>query len=304
MKGSLRWICVSLGVVLLAGCSLPAPDASSDGSKPSEASTWFNPANTFKNPQAQALARAVQDNNVDEVRRLIKDEHINPDGLFSDDGHRIPLVAWPVITQSLGGLKALLDNGANPNARDPKTHQFCVADDCETKHDYDNAMVYAAKAEDAAYLQALLEHSGDPNTRNSNEESLLFQAFIWHNQWPNVQVLVEHGADINVVTQGEPILGDYTREGDFKKAYWLLQHGADPKALDPKIKALPGQVIHHLPVEDIFWYPSKPDFIDAQRQCQHWLRDHGIERPPLPKYYRDMRQRVGYPTEEKDIPLL
>ncbi|MGC1548983.1 MAG: hypothetical protein WA777_10680, partial [Rhodanobacter sp.] len=82
--------CLSLGmmglVILLAGCNVPSSNVSTDGSAstPLSQSSWFNPANTFKNPQALALARAAQDNNAEEVRRLIKDEHINPDTLFSD----------------------------------------------------------------------------------------------------------------------------------------------------------------------------------------------------------------------------
>ncbi|WP_426661061.1 ankyrin repeat domain-containing protein [Rhodanobacter aciditrophus] len=302
-----HWIGLCALALLFAGCSQPGSDdtGSASTAAPGRLAGWYSVEKAFKDPQAQALARAAQDNNVAEVRRLMKDEHVNPDVLFSDDGARTPLVAWPVLTRSLAGLKAMLDNGANPNARDPKTKQECVGTfGCETFHVYDNAMVYAAKAEDPAYLQALLEHGGDPNTRNIDQESLLFGAYIWHNQWPNVQVLVEHGADVNATTQGATILGDYTREGDFKKAYWLLQRGANPKALDPSYKPRADEVVDYLMVDDIYWYPAKPDFIDAQRQCQHWLRDRGIGRPPMSKYYREMRKRVGAPTEEKDIPLL
>jgi ankyrin repeat protein len=232
----------------------------------------------------------------------MKDEHVNPDVLFSDDGARTPLVAWPVLTRSLAGLKAMLDNGANPNARDPKTKQECVGTiGCETFHVYDSAMVYAAKAEDPAYLQALLEHGGDPNTRNIDQESLLFGAYIWHNQWPNVQMLVEHGADINALSQGKSILYDYTSMGNFKAVYWLLRHGADPKAQynapsdkNPRIWA----------IEDIFYYPEQdPEYIALQKQCQRWLLDHGIQRPPIPEDYRKQRKDLGMPYEEKDIPL-
>jgi hypothetical protein len=298
-----RWICFGGLALLLAGCDMSSPGvgAHTSGAAPSEQSKWFYPAHSFKNPQARALAQAAQDNNADEVRRLMKEEHIDPDKLFSDDGQSIPLVAWPVITRSLVGLKAMLDNGADPNARNPETHTVHVADDSLTLHDYENAMVYAAKVEDPAYLKVLLEHGGDPNTPNRSDESLLFQAFIWHNQWRNVQVLVEHGADITAITQGDSILTDYSERGDFKTAYWLLQHGADPKAQG---KGAPGVKQRYLAVDDIFWYPSKPAFVASQRLCQQWLLAHGIKRSPMPDYYRDMRKRLGLPYEEKDIPLL
>jgi hypothetical protein len=300
-----HWIGLCALLLLLAGCNQPTADDTGSGTiaAPGKLAGWYSVEKAFKNPQAQALARAAQDNNVAEVRRLMKDERVNPDVLFSDDGARTPLVAWPVLTQSLTGLKAMLDNGANPNARDPKTHQFCVAGDCGTLYDYENAMVYAAMVEDPAYLQALLEHGGDPNTKNTNEETLLFQAYIWHNQWPNVQVLVEHGADVNAVTQGESILGDYTSMGNFKVAYWLLKHGANPKALDPGWKPDPGEAIRYPTIEDIFYYPEQdPEFIALQKQCQQWLLDHGIQRPPISDAYREFRKGLGYPYDDKSPP--
>lgn len=301
------WIGLVGLAMLLAGCNAPSSGASTDGSAsaPSSQSKWFDPANTFKNPQAVALARAAQDNNADEVRRLIKDEHINPDTLFSEGDDGIPVVAWPVITDSLGGLKALLDNGANPNARNPKTRTEHYSDGSGgTLFDYNNALVFAAKNENSAYLKLLLEHGGDPNTRNTNDETLLFQAYIWHNQWANVQVLVEHGADTNIPVQGGTILFDYATEGNFEAAYWLLQHGANP-AVEDLINQPPPPAPHRsLIAEAIFWYPAKPEIVEWQRKSQQWLLAHGFERPPMPDVYRDMRKNRGLPYEEKDIPLL
>ncbi|MGC1551138.1 MAG: ankyrin repeat domain-containing protein [Rhodanobacter sp.] len=304
---ALHWMGLAGFSILLAGCNVPSSTASTDGSAstPSSQSSWFNSANTFKNPQALALARAAQDNNAEEVRRLIKDEHINPDTLFSDDDNGVPLVAWPVITNSLGGLTALLDNGANPNARNPKTHTEHYSDGSGgTLHDYNNAMVYAAQNENPAYLKLLLEHGGDPNTRNSNDETLLFQAYIWHNQWQNVQTLVEHGADANIPVQGGSILFDYATEGNFEASYWLLQHGANP-AIEDLIRQLPPPAPHRsLIIEAMYWYPAKPSIIEWQRKCQKWLLAHGYTRPPMPDIYREMRKNHGFPYEEKDIPLL
>jgi hypothetical protein len=306
LNGARHWAFTISLSILLAGCNMAPPGASTDASNlpPSEQSKWFDPTIDFKNPQAQALARAAQDNNTEEVRRLIKDKHINPDTLFSDGDYAIPVVAWPVVTNSLSGLKAMLDNGANPNARKPGHIVRKFSDGSVLDHfKYSNAMVYAAMEEDPAYLKLLLEHGGDPNTRNTNNETLLFQAYIWHNQWQNVQVLVEHGADVNAVSQEKSILGNYTQEGDFEKAYWLLQHGADPKA-ETWIKASPDERVRYYAVEDIFWYPAKPSFFDWQRKCQQWLLAHGFQRPPLPEHYRKQRKDLGLPYEEKDIPLL
>ncbi len=63
-------------------------------------------------------------------------------------------------------------------------------------------MVYAAKMDDPRFLELLLKHGGDPNTRNSANETLLFQAFVSGNQWKNIQVLIENGASINKSNRG------------------------------------------------------------------------------------------------------
>ncbi|WP_049624058.1 ankyrin repeat domain-containing protein, partial [Frateuria defendens] len=127
-----------------------------------------------------------------------------------------------VFTLNPAGLKAMLDNGADPNARKPGHTVRKFADGSVSDHfDYDNAMVWAAKQDDPVYLKLLLDHGGDPNAQNTNEENLLFQSFIWHNQWKNVQLLVERGANINNKSNGTTILSDYAFAGGFEQTYWL-----------------------------------------------------------------------------------
>jgi ankyrin repeat protein len=146
----------------------------------------------------------------------------------------MPMVAWPVINGNMEGLKLLLDNGANPNARKIEPLR-------EYGKQRDNALVFAAGLADQRFLTLLLDRGGDPNTHNSNDEQLTYTATL-HHHWPNVQLLIGRGADINqplYTTDGyESVLSWYTRYGDFEEAYWLLQHGADPTR---KMKADPGE---------------------------------------------------------------
>jgi len=274
----------------LTGCNIaPAPDDTSQ----------YNLKAIFPdNPKAQQLALAAEHGRVDVIRRLMKDEGFNPDPVFGRDG--TPLVAWPVITHNPEGLRAMLDNGADPNARVPDVRVVTYEDGSVGRYQPDNAVVWAAKQEDPIYLKLLLDHGGDPNTRNSNEESLLFQAYIWHGQWQNVQLLVERGADVNANTGGgDRILSQYTQYADFDRAYWLLEHGADPVG-----EVMTGFKPPRYPaLEEIFWYPSKPVMQAWQRQCQIWLLQHGYQRPPMPEHLRKTRQDFGDPTEERDIPL-
>ncbi|WP_087960731.1 ankyrin repeat domain-containing protein [Lysobacter antibioticus] len=266
---------------LLAGCLAPYTPAQ-ESSLP--VADWFP-----NQPKAQALAVASEFGRLEEVRRLMKVEGVDPDKIFSPEGY--PLLAWPVITESPEGLREMLKNGADPNAM-----RRSMTTDRGMRNN-NNAMVWAAKAKDPIYLKILLDYGGDPNTRNSNDETLLVQSILGGGGWPNVKLLIERGADINAKTRTVPIITDYATAGGFEPTYWLLQHGANPDndSEDPRFKAT---------INSIFWYPSKPGYVDWQRKCQQWLLARGYKRPPMPEYLRDMRKAFGYPHEEKDIPLL
>jgi uncharacterized protein len=221
----------------------------------------------FPDPKALALAMAAETGNVEAINRLMKEEGVNPDKIFSPGG--FPLLAWPVHTKNPAGLSTIYYK--------------------------ENAMVWAAKARDSVYLKLLLDHGGNPDTRNSNNATLLYQA---RGHWPSVQLLVQRGADVHAKSQDSTITEDYSW-GGFMRVHWLLEHGAGPSAKTPNPPEF------ETVVEAIYWYPSQgEENIAWQRKCQQWLKARGIERPAMPEYFREMRQNFGYPHEEKDIPLL
>lgn len=277
-----------LGALALGACMPPEAEAPD---QPFDATDHFQ-------GQALALAQAVDRRDAAAVRHLIKDEGVNPDTLF-DQGH-MPMVAWPVINGNLEGLRLLLDNGANPNAR------MMMPLRKRGKAGEDNALVFAAGIPDQRFLKLLLDRGGDPNTHSSNDEQLTYVATL-HHQWPNVQLLIERGANINeplYTTDGyDTVLNWYTGYGDFEQAYWLLQHGADPTR---KIQVDPSNRNYgRMPmVEDIYYLPVKPEIIPWQRLCQHWLLDHHVVRPPIPPLMRKDREDFGLPIDPKEIPLL
>ena len=294
-----KWMAYAACLLLAAaaaGCdAVSTPDAD-----PSIQSSAYSVDRVFKDPKAQALAIAAEHGDGQEVARLMKQEHVDPNRIFADDDSRMPLLAWPIFTHNLAGLKAMLDNGADPNARDPDKRTERYADGSGgTFWNHDNAMVWAAKQDSPAYLSLLLAHGGDPNTRNSNDETLLFQAYIWHNQWPNVQTLIEHGADINALSQGRNIFYEYAKLGGFERAYWLLQHGADPLQGKPMPTSWPPKPYQYPAVESVFWYPENPKYAQWQQACQKWLLDRGWQRPPMPETYKALRENVIDPAEKQ-----
>ncbi len=265
----------------LAGCS----SASSHG------------ADRYFEGKALDLAIASEMGDAKEIRRLMKDEGVDPDVAFSKRGG-IPLLAWPLRAQSLEGLRAMLESGADPNARRVRQLQGKPYRD-------DNALVYAAQMEDSRYLGLLLDHGGDPNTRNADNETLLFQAFISGNQWQNVQRLVEGGADVNLANRyrDDTVLSWYTKRGGFKQAYWLLEHGADP-TIKAGLFSDPVESQRQLMVEAIYWEITSPDLLPWQKKCQQWLIARNIPRPPMPEHIRRKREAFKFPSKEEDIPLL
>lgn len=281
MRKAINLLLLSTALLLQTGCLLSAPSPAAKSAHTRSLEKWY------PDKEAQALAVAAEFGDAAEVRRLMKEEGVNPDKHFSPEG--MPLIAWPVFTKNPVGLKAMLDNGADPNAAMP----YPLPPD-RTPRNNDNAMVWAAKQEDPLYLRYLLDRGGDPNTRNVNNETLLFQAFIWQDQWQNVQVLVERGADVNALSQAYPIVSNYAMMGGFEKVYWLLEHGAIPDNKGRNKSTL----------NAIFWKAMKAgEGREWQVKCQRWVLARGYKRPPMPEHYRRDREAFGYETDESKVPL-
>lgn len=293
-----RLLCSLLLYGLLTGCWAGLPSTP-------EALARQRAAGVFDDPQAQALAVAAELNQADEVRRLMREEGVDPDLFFGKQNDRLPLVAWPVLTRSPEGLKAMLDNGADPNARSPDQHVTHYEDGSGGTYFLGiTALQVAAPLEDQTYLKLLLEHGADPNTPTRGIETMLYYAKVNGAPWSSIQMLVEHGAKVTGrASPGASITGNYAAFANFDKVYWLLEHGADPMDPADHNRMLPppqSQVI-----DDIYWYPAKTaNGRRWQRKCQLWLLEHGYPQPErMSDTIRKTRADFGCPTEEKDIPL-
>lgn len=282
---------LALACMLLSGCHPADLFAAARQSRQQAALV-----EAFPDPDAQALAIAAEHGDAREVQRLMREEGVDPDVIFSSPKGQLPLLAWPIVAGNPDGLRAMLEAGADPNAKKPFPGE-------RGERHYPNAMVWAAQQSDPVYLQLLLDHGGDPDTRNANGEALLFHAYIHQNQWRNVQLLVERGADVNAnIFAGSTIVDTYASMGGFQMTYWLLEHGADPTLIFRYGKP------EHRPdshtIEAIFWHPGSPGEPVWQRKCQKHLFAEGHARPPMPEHYRLMRERLGVASREQEIPLL
>jgi uncharacterized protein len=251
---------------------------------------------------AQALAVAAEHGNVAEVRRLMEEDGVNPDKHFSPEG--FPLLAWPIHTENPNGLKAMLVYGADPDARDPTPFSRSYPGKPTGHYFRDNAMVLAARQQNPIYLRYLLDHGGDPNTRSFDNETLIYRAFTWEDQWQNVRLLIERGAEINEPNPGGvsgPIIEQYAKAGWFQRVFWLLSHGADPGLEFHGVFANPQFSSHASSptIEAIFWSGMGPEPGTEWRiKCQRWLVSNGFSRPPMPLLYRMRRADLGFETEK------
>lgn len=194
----------------------------------------------------------------------------------------MPLLLWPMHKESPEGFAALLESGANAN---------------QTDHRGSPAAAFAARNPDLRFLDAILRAGADPNTRNTDREPLTFVAAMAGN-WPHVQRLIERGAQIdafNHENDGDTLLAYYAY-GQFERALWLLEHGADP-TFKIKEALAPGRIGAQPILELIFHYKIDPKVfpqgVAAQKKCQAFVMAKGIEPVPEPNYLKDKsRQRL------------
>lgn len=228
------------------------------------------------------LAEAAARGDVDEVARLVRERHADPNAV-SPEG--MPLLLWPVQAGSYEGTRALLENGADPNRAIPRF----------------GAPIVLVAGLDPKWLRLFLEHGGNADQRSADDEPLARIAMLAGN-WEAVQLLVERGADIDAGAHGNEqrtLLGFYSGSGQFDKVHWLLEHGADP-TLRLGNAPVAERVGAPFILESIYWYPIDatkfPDGAQWQRKSQQWLRAHGItEVPPEPDGMRRQRESMGLP---------
>lgn len=122
------------------------------------------------------LAYAIQDNQLDEVRRLDKEVELNK---FHKE-NMTPLI-WAMLTKQPEALEVLIKEGADPNLKDnANTQPVALA---------------VTMGDDNPYLRILLRHGGNPNSFKQSEPAL--HVAYDFDYYKNVLLLLDAGADIN-----------------------------------------------------------------------------------------------------------
>jgi ankyrin repeat protein len=115
------------------------------------------------------------------------------------------------------GVRAALAQGANPDSRDTEGSP---------------ALVEAALYGDAAMLRCLLERGANPNAANQDGQTALH---IAAGDAGKAALLIAHGANVNARTKlgRTPLMAAVRQDGAYPAVKLLIDHGADPKVLDP-----------------------------------------------------------------------
>lgn len=152
----------------------------------------------FQGTPVWNLAKAVQDEKVEEIKRIVREENVNVD--YQESKYGKTLLMLTVMNRHYSSCQTLLELGANPNLHD-----------C---NDGTSPMIYAAGIEDyqddnTKFLKLLLKHGGNPNDEetgkrregNTTRKNPLSYACSDVNQFVSpiekVKVLVEAGANVN-----------------------------------------------------------------------------------------------------------
>jgi uncharacterized protein len=235
--------------------------------------------NHFSGP-VRELADAAAKGESAKVRELITQKGVDPNAIGIE---KMPVLLWPVYKDNLSGFRALLENGANPNAmiNNPL-------------HANQPALALIISLRGLDYAQAALAHGANPNAVSEDEVPMVHVAERG-GKWDIVRALIAAGADINASSNGLPgntLLATAVSFGDFENAYWLLQNGADPShTISEKMAANP-RVIGSQPILENIFYRPMPATAQAakqkewQKKCQEFVLARGFVAPKKPERFK------------------
>jgi hypothetical protein len=204
-----------LGLLLFAGCSDGTAQASSWHSK-----FGWDAAVVFQDPLVIDLCEAIERRDVVAVRKLI-DQGADVNAVGKDN--MTPLM-WAFPEQNTAVLETLLRAGADPHV--------AVSSDLNTGQAIqsgDSVIVLAAKSA-FDLLPMILQHGGDPDTKNGVGDPLLHIVIsgAGSDRLRRVELLLDAGADIDAFDSGgvTPVMQAVTWGAQFELAMLLLRRGA------------------------------------------------------------------------------
>lgn len=272
---------VVVGVMVLGalqpGGSIGEAVAQGEPSGPERSNAVRGAAMRFDDAN-RPLALAAAEARTDEIAALVAAGG-DPDAV-NEEGR--PLMLLPVDHGDLATFRALLAAGGDPDLRLPKGQTL---------------MQNVVQVPGTSFTETMLAAGVDPDMRNGNDEPMTRHAALW-NEWEDVKLLIEAGADLEAVAHGTPgnTLLSFYAMGAWDKVHWLMSRGARadyerldaPRGHEDRIGATPI-------LEAIFWRDTDPVAFPEgaawQARAQDLALRQGYERPPEPARFRQDRLR-------------
>ena len=262
----------------------------------------------FQGTVAWDLAKAVEDQNVTEIKRQVLSLKVPVDYKEEKFGETLLMIA--VWTNKLRSVKALLQLGANPNEPNDTLLNFGR-----------NAVLFASESKipSPEILQLLLDYGGNPNSIECGKQKdnlgnwipardFALNAAVFTG-FEKVKILVEAGADVNLQTE-------FTVPGAMHAAIiygrmdvllYLLEHGADYRRKFERIDW--GNPEHRSFYVDILYelrfciYPLDSKEHKDKLKVIDFLRKRGLNywKSPLPDNAIAVIKRDIRPKDEQEL---
>ena len=262
----------------------------------------------FQGTVAWDLAKAVEDQNVTEIKRQVLSLKVPVDYKEEKFGETLLMIA--VWTNKLRSVKALLQLGANPNEPNDTLRNFGR-----------NAVLFASESKipSPEILQLLLDYGGNPNSIECGKQKdnlgnwipardFALNAAVFTG-FEKVKILVEAGADVNLQTE-------FTVPGAMHAAIiysrmdvllYLLEHGADYRRKFERIDW--GNPEHRSFYVDILYelrfciYPLDSKEYKDKLKVIDFLRKRGLNywKSPLPDNAIAVIKRDIRPKDEQEL---
>lgn len=258
----------------------------------------------FQDTPAWDLAKAVEDENTELIKKIIKEGEVDVN--YQEPRFGQPLIMLAVINEQYASCKVLLELGANPNLHD--------------KNDGSNAMIEAAQIDNSnvdkmKFMGLLLKFKGDPNSvevgprrvGNTTRNSVLIAAVNAdeiYSSLPIVKLLVKAGANINYENEfGQTALNEAILLEIYDVALYLLQNGADYNQviIDRSQFSKDGKKVYLVEILREFTPKIGSEKHLKKRAIIQLLKQKGIDyqKVPIPDFVLE-RIKNKYPNDWKD----
>ncbi len=246
------------------------------------------------------LAKAVKEEDIEEIKQLVQEEKINLD--YQEPKFGNTLLMLTVVNQHYISCKTILELGANPDIHDSYSGSTALIDAADIQNN---------TGDNTDFLKLLLVHGANPNDEevgsrkngNSTRITPLLAACSDVNQFVSpikkVKILVEAGADINYKNEFNTFaLAEALIHDHFDVVLYLLQKGADySKVLfDREEFSKDGKKIYIADLLREHLIPLDSKAYKQKMQVVAFLKEQGIDyrKLPIPDYAKEQAKKM-YP---------